>query len=117
MDIFGKKRIAELENELDKVRWSKQTIEKKADEYRWSIESLNDEIKSLTNEINAKVADCKVGVWCEECKYHKTTKLGNIDMMDECAINPWIEYNRKYDRYYYCSKHLREICPEFEKDE
>ena len=117
MDIFGRKRIAELEDELEKIRRSKDKLEKYVTEYEVAIESLNNGIKSLTDEINAKVSDCKVGEWCKDCKYHSVARMGSLEGIKERVINPWLDWDAKYSKYYYCSKHLREICPEFKKDE
>lgn len=117
MDIFGKKRITELENEIEKIVRSKDRLEKYVNEYERVIKSLNNEIKSLTDEINVKVSNCKVGKWCENCKYHNVVNIGNIDGIKDYANTPWLYFNAKYNEYYYCSKHLLEICPEFEKDE
>ena len=114
MDIFGKKRIAELQDEIMKIRHSKDKIENCVNEYKIAIESLNDGIKSLVDEINAKVSDCKVGAWCQGCKYRSVTMMGSIEGIEQCANNPWVGWDTKYSKYYYCSKHLREICPEFE---
>ena len=115
MDIFGKKKIAELQDEVEKLRYSKDELEKYVNEYKVTIESLNDGIKSLVDELNAKVSNCKVGVWCQDCKYHSVTRMGSIKGVEECANNPWVSWDTKYSKCYYCSKHLREICPEFDK--
>lgn len=115
MDIFGKKRIAELQDEIMKIRYSKDKLEKYVNEYKSVVESLNNSIKELTDEINAKVSDCKVGEWCRNCKYRSATIIGDISGIKRCTDNPWICLNEKYSKYYYCSKHLREICPEFDK--
>lgn len=117
MDIFGRKRIAELEDELEKIGCSKDRLEKYVNEYERVVESLNNSIKSLTDEINAKVSDCKVGEWCKDCKYHSVARMGSLEGIKEIVINPWLDLDAKYSKYYYCSKHLREICPEFKKDE
>lgn len=117
MDIFGRKRIAKLEDELEKIRCSKDKLEKYVKEYEAAIETLNNDIKSLTDEVNAKVSDCKVGEWCKNCKYHSVARMGSLEMIKERAIHPWFDWDAKYSKYYYCSKHLREICPEFKKDE
>ena len=116
MDIFGRKRIAELEDELEKISHSKDKLEKYVNEYEQAIESLNNGIRSLTDEINAKVSDCKVGEWCKDCKYHSVARMGSLEGIEERIINPWLSWEARYSKYYYCSKHLHEICPEFEKD-
>ncbi len=115
MDIFGKKRIAELQDEIMKIRCSKDKLEKYVKKYEVTIESLNNDIKSLVDELNAKVSDCNVGAWCQDCKYHSVAMMGSIEGIKKYANSPWVGWDAKYNKCYYCSKHLREICPEFDK--
>lgn len=117
MDIFGRKKIAELQDEIQRTRYSKNNLEKYVNEYKVTIESLNNGIKLLMDELNAKVSDCKIGAWCQNCKYHSVARMGSIEGIEKCANNPWVGWHTKYSEYYYCSKHLRDICPEFDKME
>lgn len=110
MDIFGKKRISELEEELSKNK-------EKLRRYEYANDNLNDEIKRLTDELNAKITGCNVGSWCNKCKYSSTTYIANKSNIEYLAKNPWMkDVYDDYTRIQYCSKHLREICQEFEKE-
>lgn len=116
MDIFGKKRISELELALEKSNKERKEYKLLSDVYNNTIEKLNDDVKKLTDEINAKVENCTVGAWCEGCKYCKTARLANDEEHKKFAKQgAYFFYGSLYNYYYYCSKHLREICPEFDK--
>ena len=107
MDIFGKKRISELEKELSKNK-------EKLSRYEYTNDDLNDEIKRLTDELNAKVIDCNVGPWCYKCKYSSSTYTMNRNNIEYLMKNSWARYTcNDHTKIQYCSKHLRELCPEF----
>lgn len=114
MDIFGKRKIAELEEELSKNK-------EKLSRYKRANDILNDEIKRLTDELNAQTTDCNVGTWCNGCKY---SSIATVYMKNEKDDNFTMRRNwfqsicdedDDYTTIRYCSKHLREICPEFKK--
>lgn len=116
MDIFGKKRISELELELKKINKERNEYKSLSDSYNNTIMKLNDDVKKLTDEINAKVENCMVGPWCVDCKYCKTARLANDEEHKKFAKGEtYLFYGSLYNYYYYCSKHLRELCPEFDK--
>lgn len=108
MDIFGKRKIAELEGELSK---SKEKLRRCED----TNDNLNKEIERLTDEINAENTDCNVGSWCNECKYSSIAYMANRNNVEHLAKNYWMPIHNDYTTIRYCSKHLREICPEFKK--
>ena len=110
MDIFGKKRISELEEELSKNK-------EKLSRYKYINDSLNDEIERLTDELNAKITDCNIGAWCNKCKYSSTAYMTSQHNVEYLTKNPWMKYIcDDYTKIQYCSKHIRELCPEFEKE-
>lgn len=114
MDIFGKRKISELEKELLK---SKERLE----QYKDMSDDLNNEIKRLTDELNAKITDCNVGSWCNECKYSSTATVYMKNKKDDNFImrRTWFQSicdeDNNYTTIRYCSKRLREICSEFKK--
>ncbi len=117
MNIFGKKKISELELALEKSNEERNKYKLLSDVYNNTIKNLNDEVKKLTDEINAKVENCTVGAWCEDCKYCKIARLANDEEHKNFAkVGSYFFCGSLYNYYYYCSKHLREICPEFEKN-
>jgi hypothetical protein len=88
-----------------------------SDAYNDTINQLNDDIKKLTDEINAKVENCTVGAWCKDYKYCRMARLANDEEHKNFAkVGVYPFSGSLYNYYYYCSKHLREICPEFEKE-
>ena len=65
MDIFNKKRVAELERELADVKRSR-------DKYITEAANLKvrlDEITSLNESIPE---DCEKGPWCKACEFART---------------------------------------------
>lgn len=116
MDIFGKKRISELELALEKSNKERNEYKLLSDIYNDTIKALDNDVKKLTDEINAKVENCMVGPWCVDCKYCKTARLANDEEHKKFAkVGAHHFYGSLYNYYYYCSKHLRELCPEFDK--
>lgn len=117
MDIFGKRKISELELALKKSNEERNEYKLLSDAYNDTINQLNDDIKKLTDEINAKVENCTVGAWCKNCKYCRMARLANDEEHKNFAkVGVYPFSGSLYNYYYYCSKHLREICPEFEKE-
>lgn len=113
MDIFGKRKIAELEKKLSKNKG-------KLSRYKRANDILNGEIKRLTDELNAQITDCNVGTWCKDCKYSsiatvymKNKKDDNFTMRRNW-FQPICDEDNEYTTIRYCSKHLHEICSEFE---
>ena len=77
------------------------------------VDELEKECQRLADMISAEVKDCKIGVWCKDCKF-----LGEDRSI---AKNSIITLGLPYSLYIkecagevqYCKKHLYEICPEF----
>lgn len=74
------------------------------------VDELEKECQRLADVISAKVVDCKVGVWCKDCKFlgkdRAVVGMGGLPyslFIKECA-----------GEVQYCKKHLYKICPEFE---
>jgi len=72
--------------------------------------NLRKDIKRLAEMVSAETESCKVGAWCEDCKYIAYTRHTPMNMdLSESA------YSHASDgRVMYCKKHLAEICAEFE---
>lgn len=70
---------------------------------------LEQEVKRLADQVSAEVKDCKVGVWCKDCKHigRDRSELKELTFLGT--------YVRETDgEVQYCKKHLHELCPEFE---
>lgn len=74
-------------------------------------QALCDEVQRLAEQISAQVADCKVGPWCAECKY-----LGYARAMKPLLPDPSLYVAVKGGDVTYCAKHIRSICPEYERE-
>lgn len=78
------------------------------------VDELEKECQRLADMISAEVKDCKVGVWCNDCKF-----LGKDKSVIKDSIPIWgLPYSSFIKEcageVQYCKKHLYEICPEFE---
>ena len=75
------------------------------------VDELEKECQRLADMVSAKVEDCKIGVWCKDCRFlgedrsivENATPIWGLPLIKECA-----------GKVQYCKKHLHEICPEFE---
>ena len=85
---------------ISKSKYAQLINEKKA---------LCDEVQRLAAQISAQITDCKIGPWCNKCKY-----LGR-----DIAETPLFNGSHRYitingSEVMYCAKHVRHICPEYE---
>ena len=95
------------ENEWDAEQKEKKELIKDADSSRKCAKKADEENARLSEEISAKTADCKVGIWCKDCIYR-----GYFDEWAGATISSWGEYYNM-SIHYYCKKHLYDLCPEF----
>lgn len=74
---------------------------------------LNEKIKELIKESNAKVENCAIGEWCNECEYLAivTTIPPYAATLDHYYWLKDGDYNK------YCKKRLYDNCPNFKKKE
>lgn len=71
------------------------------------------------NKINNSKANengCMIGEWCKQCRYGKKMRI------DKGYFDPTRSRFSHYqyvdiDLGYYCAKHMKDICPEFEMTE
>lgn len=78
------------------------------------VDELEKECQRLADMISAEVKDCKIGVWCKDCKF-----LGEDNSIVRDSIPIWgfpcsSYIKERSGEVQYCKKHLYEICPEFE---
>lgn len=73
--------------------------------------SLRGEVDRLAELVSAKVSDCKVGVWCNDCRH-----IGHEEASYLCEYGNCFEVweKRVAGKVQYCKKHIHSICPEFE---
>ena len=103
--IFG--LIIMTENEWKAEENEKKELHNKALSSRECAERADRENARLSEEISAKTADCKVGIWCKDCIYR-----GYFGEWAGATISSWGEYYNM-STHYYCKKHLYDLCPEF----
>lgn len=71
------------------------------------LRKANEDIRRISEEMSAKVAECQVGAWCKGCAH-----LGYAHNWTNAFPTRYGEYAGE-STYYYCKKHLHDICPEF----
>lgn len=87
---------------ITKSKYEQLNAEKKA---------LCDEVQRLAEQISAQVTDCKVGPWCAECQH-----LGHERAMKPLRSDSSLYVAVKGGDVTYCAKHIRSICPEYERE-
>lgn len=75
------------------------------------VDELEKECHRLAELISAKVEDCKIGVCCRDCIYLKEEKSEIKGYLCGCSDFPFVR--ECAGKVYYCSKYLKEMCPEF----
>lgn len=81
------------------------------------VDELEKECKRLADLVSAQVEDCKIGVWCKDCKFLGRDKSIVEDTTPTWGL-PYPPFIKEYaGEVQYCKKHLCEICPEFEESE
>ena len=71
-------------------------------------------IKQLTEEVNQQTPECKVGAWCEGCKYRKVVPVDSFTNYESIWLNKSHAGFKQQNYIVYCGKHLHDICPEWE---
>ena len=102
--IFG--LIIMTENEWKAEENEKKELHNKALSSRECAERADRENARLSEEISAKTADCKVGIWCKDCIYR-----GYYEEWARATF--WGNEYFNASTHYYCKKHLYDLCPEF----
>ena len=65
MDIFGKKRIAELERELADVKYER-------DKYIQKVADTTDKFEEMAKLQDSEPEGCVRGSWCKACEFART---------------------------------------------
>lgn len=68
MDIFGRKRIAELERKLEETKRERDDYMSKAFEYSSKLDSIEGTLRTVP-------ADCIQGDWCKACEFVEEFKI------------------------------------------
>lgn len=78
------------------------------------VDELEKECQRLADMVSAKVEDCKIGVWCKDCKFLARDKsvVSDFENPQGFLYHPFIK--ECAGEVQYCKKHLYENCPEFE---
>ena len=116
---------------INKKKWEK--LKKEKEELAFKIGCKEDTISEMRDEVtklrallkeaekinNAKANDngCRAGEWCGECCYGKKMSYDLSYRTRMCGALKEVSSVRyfNYREGYYCTKHITEICPEFEK--
>lgn len=98
MDIFNRKRVAELEAKL-------RDTERERDKYISKVAELAVKLDVISKLEDSKPEDCTKGPWCKACEFAKTIHY------NPSGINHWTNQ----DAYYGCSK--GESCKHFVQKE
>lgn len=78
-------------------------------------DELEKEVQRLADLITSQTKDCKMGVWCKDCRHCGTDKsVVENYLWDNGSIIDWFFINTSGGEVMYCKKHLHEICKEFE---
>lgn len=81
MDIFNKKRVAELEKELAKAIEELHRVK----QLRESDQDELTNLRAITSfEKRNMPEDCKKGPWCASCEYAKSYYRVNYDYFGRC---------------------------------
>lgn len=93
--------------------WIKRSEYKELQKYKRTAEELEKECKRLAEQITSQTEDCKMGVWCKECKHR------GLDWSEDTESDFLLGWSKRdeWGRVHYCKKHLHETCPEFELNE
>lgn len=93
--------------------WIKKSEYKELQKYKRITEELEKECKRLAEQITSQTEDCKIGIWCKECKHR------GIDWSDGVEYDFLFGWMKKdeWGNVQYCKKHIHETCPEFEMNE
>lgn len=102
--------------EINNMFISRKDYEKLHDRAKL-VDELEKECNRLANLISLEVKDCKVGVWCKECKYFAEDE----SVVRESIYPIFGDVSTSYvkecgGKVQYCKKHIYEICPEFMKN-
>lgn len=117
--FISRNRYEELVKEKEDLTTLSECQENAINEKDAQIKSLQILLKEANKINHAKANDngCMIGEWCEQCRY------GQL-MRDDRSV--WVKDNIGFgyhtsgfeyihnDLGYYCTKHMTDICPEFE---
>lgn len=84
MDIFNKKRVAELEKELKKARKELSDARTDATNYRKELETW----KELVKFEETIPEECVKGPWCKACEFVKEFECYQFDFYGHRYIEP-----------------------------
>lgn len=121
--MFGLKLITQerYDKMYDKCEETKNALSEKSQQCREKDDSIKElkakieaqeELIHEANRINQAIAKdhgCKVGPWCKNCGHSKRMEVEQT----YSTYGFWPEYVN-VSAGYYCMKHIKDICPEFE---
>lgn len=116
--MVKKKVFNELKNRYEKKYIECDRLRADNETYVDQVMALRNEVKRLGKMISANAGDCKVGVWCKDCKHHghESATYKSYTSLYEDHQACWIS-NKTDGEVWFCRKHLNEICSEFEKED
>lgn len=78
MDIFNRKKVAELEKEVQDLNRLLELVKKERDDAQKRVDYLNETLKDVCVVRDDIPADCKPGEYCRACEFVKTYRFSNM---------------------------------------
>lgn len=112
----------QLREEYTKLREENEKLKKEKELALSEISLLNRAVKKLTDHHNSYIAFLNslnvsdnhiMGEWCKMCKHCKEERISFVRELHHINIYG-IFYKDGNSTYYYCDKHLPEICKDIE---
>lgn len=102
MDIFNRKRVKELEEEVKKLQREKAKLQWELDGSKHMVNNLRNSLADVIHYNETVPEDCKRGTWCAGCEFSKRLTI-------------WTGYPMHSENYHKCLK--GESCPNFVQKE
>lgn len=117
--FISKKRFEELVKEKESLTTLSECQENAINEKDAQIKSLQILLEEANKINHAKANDngCMIGEWCKQCRYGQLMRDDRSVWVRGISKRCYPTSDFKYihnDLGYYCTKHMTEICPEFE---
>ena len=78
MDIFNRKKVEELEKEVQDLNRLLELVKKERDDARKKVDHLNETLKNFIVMRDDIPADCKPGEYCRACEFVKPYQFSNM---------------------------------------